>query len=185
MPATASGAFTVGSVSVEAANLQTASVRTYSSRGPDIHVRSLVDMVAPDGREPGGSPGYPSYDACYDDAYCDFTHDNGWGTSFAAPLVAGAAANYKDFLIQRFGTTMANNVGHLYAQMLLMSDLPTTKRALDDKWGVGRLRMRLWDANGEAMDAPWRMRYGVGTLEDGQISSQPQPKRGGPEPGAS
>ena len=170
MPATASGAFTVGSISIEAANLQNAPVRTYSSRGPDLHGRSVVDIVAPDGREPGGSPGYVSYDACYDDTYCDKTYDGGWGTSFAAPLVAGAAANYKDFLIHRFGTAMANDVGNIYVQMLLMSDLPTTARALDPKWGVGRLRMRLWDYNGEAMDTPWRMRYGVGTLEDGELS---------------
>jgi hypothetical protein len=178
VPGTASGSFTPGDYLRTAANLRTAGIATSSPRGGDVHGRSIIDLVAPSGRQPDGATGY---DGTWNNAYAD----GGTGTSNAAPLLAGAAADYKDFLIDTFGTSMANTVGYIYSQMLLMGDgelegggTATATTPMDDVWGAGRLRMRMFDSAG--MDGPWRMRYGNWELDDDEVVTFPlNPDAGG------
>lgn len=163
-PGAAAGTFTVGGADPSAANLKTADLFNRTSRGGDAHGRSLVDLSAPAGR------GCCNTD--YDDAY----HPMWYGVSFATPVITGAAADFKHHLINMYGTGTANQVGYMYAFMLLMGDgeledgtKATARTAYDTVWGAGRARMRMFNAAG--MDAPWRRRATAFNVADGNTYS--------------
>lgn len=109
----------------------------------------------------------------YDDTY-QFSSEMG-GSSAAAPAVAGAAANLKDFLLTIWSSAFTNDVGNMYAAMLLMGDSQTESGVYgvasppDPVWGVGRMRMRMFTAAG--MDAPWRARACSRLLADGELDT--------------
>ena len=77
-------------------------------------------------------------------------------TGHATPTVAGHAASFMDFY-QATYSNFIDHPGSLYASMLLMGDRQGVSGKVadraDHRWGMGRVRMRKFDANG--MDAPW------------------------------
>ncbi|MCK6502566.1 S8/S53 family peptidase [Myxococcota bacterium] len=164
-PGLGAGTFVVGGTDHTADDLNEAEIASFSSRGGDAMGRAVIDVTAPAGRSPNGVPEY-------DDSY---TTIDIFGTSYAAPIAAGAAANLKHQLIDRWGATMANQVGFLHAMMLLMGDgqiesgVPVATTPLDDLWGAGRLRMRMWEPEG--MDAPYSVFWAKRVLEDGETTS--------------
>ena len=97
-------------------------------------------------------------------------------TSGAAPVIAGSAAVLKDHLLSIFSSTLVNEDGYQYATMLLMGDgqlesgsIAGAQDGIDEIYGVGRLRMRMFNAAG--MDAPWRFRLIGRTISDGELAS--------------
>jgi len=128
----------------------------------------VVDVTAAAGRSAGGLPEY-------DNTYSTTGHV---GTSFAAPIAAGGAANLKHQLIDKWGASIANQPGFLHAMLLLMGDgqlesggKATATTPVDDLWGTGRLRMRLWTPEG--LDAPYRFAFVKRVLSDGDTTSIP------------
>ena len=164
-PGLAAGAFVVGGYDHAATELNEADIYTNSSRGGDAAGRPVVDVTAAGGRSTNGL-------TVHDDTYATYDVT---GTSLAAPIAAGAASNLKHQLIDRWGATMANQVGFLHAMMLLMGDgqiesgVPVATTPLDDLWGAGRLRMRMWEPEG--MDAPYSVFWAKRVLEDGETTS--------------
>ncbi len=166
LPGTASGSFTANDYDVRSvADLNAATIASDACRGGDVHGRAVIDLVAPEGRE--GAMG-----AQYNNTYAN----GGYGTSLAAPVITGAAANFKHHFISVFGTSAANTVGNLYAHMLLMGDgelesggTATATTPLDNVWGAGRMRMRMFNSAG--MDAPWRIRWFNWVLDDGDAAT--------------
>ncbi|MEZ4320828.1 MAG: S8 family serine peptidase [Myxococcota bacterium] len=148
-PATASGAFTVGALD-KYAWYPSAPLASYSSRGGGAHDRRMVDLVTIGGRT--------GANATYDNAF-GAGGPTQVGTSYAAPVVSGAAANYKHFLVSAFGSGPTNQPGVLNAHMLLMGDgtrydtFIDTNRDVDPRTGTGRMKMRLFTPEG--MDFPW------------------------------
>jgi hypothetical protein len=164
--ASASGAFTVAAYDVSHSPLNDADIESTSSRGEDVNGRPIVGITAASGREGTNSVGPgTTYSAM------------ATGTSFAAPLVAGASADLKDFLIDRYGANTANHVGLLHANLLVMGDgkiedlSQTQTTPVDPRWGVGRMRMRLF--NDAGMDSPWRYRWGYWTHDHGELYELP------------
>ncbi|MEM9458210.1 MAG: S8 family serine peptidase [Myxococcota bacterium] len=159
-PGAASGAFSVTATDRSAVPLNTGLVGSGPSHGPDSG-RAVVAIAANGG--PEGSTA-----AAVDDAYGVFG-----ATSSAAPVVAGSAAVLKEHLIDRFSAGLINEVGFLYATMLVAGDgqmdsgVAMANEALDGTWGAGRLRLRLFDGTG--MDGPWRMRLFSRTIDDGEV----------------
>ncbi len=164
VPSPAAGTFSVGGYDYSASNLNAGPIYGSSSRGGGADGNAIIDLVAAAGRSSGMAE--------YDDGYSTIEHH---GTSFAAPVVAGAAANLKDLLVEEYGAATANNVGLLHAQMLLMGDgqLDTGVKGygapVDDLWGAGRIRMRMWTPAG--MDAPFRVQLHAWTIDDGETRS--------------
>jgi len=164
VPGTAAGSFTPGAYKRNASNLNTAGIRSFSPRGNDGVGRAMIDLIAPAGRELDTS-------SAFDDDY----ELRGVGTSFAAPVIAGSAANVKDMMIDVWGSGTANHVGNLYATMLLMGDgqteagpkRDTTNPQMDELWGAGRLRLRMWGADG--LDAPHKTGLTRTNLDDGAM----------------
>ena len=166
VPGNAAGAFAAGALDPSDVPQKTAHVSGSSSVGPDVHGRSMIRLAAIGGRE--------EEMADFDDAYTDTT---GTGTSYASPVVAGAALDLKDMFVTFFGSGVANHVGNLYAGMLLAGDDTThypnpllvhknhTNPAADHHAGMGRLTLRTFGAAG--MDAPHRTRLSRFTLADG------------------
>lgn len=174
-PAAASGVFTVGAYDHRAAqDLNEAPIWENptncldgSGRGDDAYGRPLIKIATPGGRQ--WNTGYPEYHPTdevwvyYDDIYDD--HE-GVSTSRAAPVATGAAADLKDFLVENtYGAPYYKYPGLLFAHMLLMGDRQTESgpdtqlpgTPLDEYWGAGHLRMRMFDEVG--MDEPWRWRW--------------------------
>ena len=151
--ASASGAFAVAAYDVRDADLNSASIEGFSSRGGDVNGRPIVHITAASGREGYHSVGYED----------EYAQAMGRGTSLSAPIIAGAAADLKDFLIDRYGVSVANHVGLIHANMLVMGDgeiedpPQTPATPIDPLWGVGRVRMRMFNEVG--MDYPWRYRW--------------------------
>ena len=164
-PGTASGSFTVNAIDRAAVPLQAGSVPTgTSSRGGDSIGRSLVAIAAYTG--PADSTA----------AEVGSTYGVFGATSGAAPVIAGSAAVLKDHLLSIFSSTLINEVGYQYATMLLMGDgqlesgsIAGAQDGIDDIYGVGRLRLRMFNAAG--MDAPWRFRLIGRTISDGELAS--------------
>lgn len=163
-PAAASGSFTVGAIKRIAVPLNEGDLTDGSCRGGDSLGRSVVAIAAYSGPEGDTS-------AAFDDTYGVFG-----ATSSAAPVVAGSAAVLKDHLMDIFSTSIVNNAGYLYATMMLMGDgelegggTASATTAMDDIWGAGRLRMRMF--NGDGMDGPWRMRLFSRVISDGEVET--------------
>lgn len=187
-PGDAEGAFPVAALtppsptSTDQAALRNALVATTSSEGGgemggltfSTRERTLIGLAAPTNHSSaatceagsscntfafGGSAAYAS---------------TGSGTSFAAPVVAGAAVAYKDRWISwGLPTTWLDNAGNMRMQMLLQGDRVsndgTTKLAAgySTKYGAGRLKMR--HRSDQGMDAPWLNRSGYVNINDGQV----------------
>lgn len=84
-------------------------------------------------------------------------------TSAATPAVAGSANLFRQWYVDRYGSL--TDPALLYTSMMLMGDRTVeggsqTTGDPDGLWGMGKLRMRLF--NGVGMDNPYG--YGVGTL---------------------
>lgn len=166
-PATAAGAYAVGGYEVQGTtDLDSAPLTTSSSTGPDSYGRPLIKMTAAAGRE-------GSHYAYFDDTY---QASSGNGTSRAAPVVAGAAADVRDFMITKHGTGTGNKVGLLFAYLLAMGDgqlesggTQTASTPIDSAWGVGRIKVRRFDSVG--MDYPWRRRWAYWTHDHGEVYS--------------
>jgi len=164
-PAAASGAFSVNALARGTSPIRDA-VLANGSTGGDAHGRSVIALSA------WGGPQDPTT-ASPDDDYDSFGM-----TSSATPVVGGSAALLKEHLVDAFRTSLLREAGFLYASMLLMGDgsyassttaprsIARHGRALDPDWGAGRLRMRLFNAQG--MDTPWRMRMFSRTLDHGE-----------------
>lgn len=165
-PSTAAGAFVVGGYSHTATDLNSGGVFRLGSRGGDGVGRAIVDLAAAAGRSAGGLPEFDNSYTAVDYA----------GTSLATPVVAGAAANLKHRLIEGWGSAVANTVGLLHVHLLLMGDgqlegggFATASTPVDTVWGAGRLRARMWNSQG--LDAPYRARWMVTSVEDAEVVS--------------
>lgn len=162
-PGAASGAFSVAATVRTAVPLNTGLLTGGSSHGPDSFGRAVVAMAAPSG--PEGST----------DAQVGGGYDGFGATSAAAPVVAGAAAVLKDHMIDVFTSAIANEVGFVYAAMLVMGDgqtnsgVATAGVPMDGNWGAGRLRMRM--ATDAGMDGPWRFRLISRTISHTEIET--------------
>jgi hypothetical protein len=113
----------------------------FAMRGGDLHGRPLFELAAPGGRE-------GPFQADYDDSW----HEMGAGTSFAAPLVAGAAADLRGWIRATWGSDPAADPGLTVAHLLLLADDETedgpaepTRPEPDARWGFGRLHLDLLD----------------------------------------
>ncbi len=172
-PGASAAILVVGALETTAVpDLQAGILDPSSSQGPDVHGRALVDLLAP-GRETSNLP-------IWNNGYrttASFLH-----TSAATPVLGGAVSNLKDLLSTFLPASVYNDVGNLYATMLLMGDgtlsencsgidanycsdpgaTATHGDALDQRWGAGRLRMRMFTDDG--MDSPWRARWCVRTI---------------------
>jgi hypothetical protein len=164
-PGTASGSFTVNAIDRAATPLQLGSVPSgTSSRGGDSIGRKVVAIAAYTGPEGNTSPEVGS------------TYGLFGATSGAAPVIAGSAAVLKDHLLSMFSSALVNEVGYQYATMLLMGDgqlengsIAGAQDGIDELYGVGRLRMRMF--NDVGMDYPWRFRLIGRTISDGELAS--------------
>jgi hypothetical protein len=104
----------------------------------------------------------------------------GNGTSFAAPLIAGAAVDMRDWWLLNgpgsfgYGTGFMNDPGFTYVQLLLMGDRvlengTRTKTGFDGLFGNGRFRARKFDTSG--MDDPWKAQVSAFYISEGAIST--------------
>jgi hypothetical protein len=170
LPANAAGVFTAGAIDARNTSLRSAPIWPNSSAGGDAHGRALIGLVASQRRE--------ELLVDFDDTY--FSPTSG-GTSYASPLVGGAALDVKDMLVTHFGASLANEVGNLFAWMLLLGDdtkltsqggidtytpAVTATQAIDPRMGMGRLSVRSFDSEG--MDGPYRVSTTRFVLQDGQ-----------------
>ncbi|MBU1413970.1 S8 family serine peptidase [Myxococcota bacterium] len=109
--------------------------------------RSIIDITAPACR---------AYVLNETGTY-DYTYNQGLscGTSFAAPTVTGAAANFIDYYRNERSSAI-DDPGRLTANMLLMGDRQAegfvATQGFSNLWGAGRMKMRKFDAAG--MDSP-------------------------------
>ncbi len=163
-PGAASGAFTVNQLSRSAVPLKEATVPSGASRGGDSIGRGVIAIAAHTG---------PEADTA---AKVGGTYGAFGASSGATPVVAGSAACLKEHFLTVFGSSIANEVGFLYATMLLEADgqledgsYANTLDPMDELYGAGRLRMRMFNSAG--MDAPWRMRLFSRVIEDGELAA--------------
>ena len=163
-PGTASGAFTVNQLDRETKPLESAVADVGASRGGDAIGRSVIGISTYAGPEAETA------------ARADGSYGAFGASSSAAPTVAGGALCLKEHLLDLFGSSIGNEVGYLYALMLIMADgrledgsTATTFDPLDEVYGAGRMRLRRFDSSG--MDGPWRMRMFSRTIDDGEIAS--------------
>jgi len=163
-PGTASGAFTVNQLSRGTTPLKDSTVPSGASRGGDSIGRGVIGIAAHSGPEADTA-------ARADGSYGAFGASSG-----AAPVVAGTAACLKDHFLDVFSSSIANEVGFIYATMLIQADgqledgsYANTFDPMDELYGAGRLRMRMFTAEG--MDAPWRMRMFSRVIEDGELAA--------------
>ncbi len=175
--ATASGAFVVGAMEKDedlfSPDILCDAWDDGSCRGGDLKDRPIIKIVAPS----GWNGEHNARLECSPMGCVHGYHEQGEGTSYAAPMVAGAAADLKDFLLTHLLLSTADDVALQYATMLLMGDgkleagTQTATTPIDELWGVGRMRMRLFTPAG--MDAPWRWGFKIVELDHGQVIDQP------------
>ena len=187
VPGDAEGSFTVGALNDSCANRDHAVTRSqiiadYSAEGggelggftATSRERTLIGLVAPSEHDvqPTCTPGTGG--TCDTNGLSQYYCTN-IGTSFSAPVVAGAAIAYKDMWITEglSPTTWLDDAGNMRAQMLLMGDRVandgSTRRTtgFSTKYGAGRLKMR--HRSPEGMDDPWLSRSGWVTISDGEV----------------
>jgi Subtilase family len=116
---------------------------------------------------------------------CKPSGGGGNATSWATPVATGAAALLRDFFVQDPNMPWPHHhlVGHVFSHMLLMGDghlegdgemeggNQTATTPLDELYGAGRLRMRLF--TDEGMDAPWFWDFVYFMEDDGEIFYYP------------
>jgi hypothetical protein len=113
-PGTSHGAFTVGSIVYYNYNQESPPIQPFSSQGPTVDGRIKPDIAAPDG--------------------CDnFTLSHYTGTSFAAPVAAGAAA----LLLEKYPSLTADQLDSALQDLAQDLDPP----GKDNVFGAGRLRL--------------------------------------------
>jgi len=163
------GVFTVGALKKNQGDLHFADIAGYSSEGGDVDGRNVVDIVAIGGRQSSSAGGSGTM-ATWDDQY---GVGAAWdvGTSYAAPIVAGAAANFKHQMVNKLGASTINQPGRMHALMLLMGDRQVqggskSSTAMDPVWGAGRLAMRKF--NNAGMDSPWAFHSARMVISEGQ-----------------
>lgn len=135
--------------------------------------RSVVDLVAPAYRKRVAACRDPTENGnCGTDDYRGNTNCSS-GTSYATPLVAAAAIDFKENWIEnRTPASWLDNAGVFKTLMLLMGDRYWSDddggyyrvRNFHTRWGGGRLKMRMFDSAG--MDSPWSVRSTKYWLED-------------------
>ena len=162
-PGSAIGVVTVGahgSYSGGISTVRSGAIQSTSSRGGDGN-RTLLDLTAQGCRRSMVATSWGSY------------NEDGCGTSFAAPTVTAAAANFIDFYRSIYSSWI-ENPGAIYANLLLMGDgqgvngLSQYER-YNSMWGAGRMHMRMF--NDAGMDAPWGYgRYST-CVDDGETVS--------------
>ncbi|MCP3919653.1 MAG: S8/S53 family peptidase [bacterium] len=163
-PGAASGAFTVNQLDRSAVPLKDADANGGASRGGDSLNRGVIAIAAFAGPEADTA-------AKVGDTYGAFG-----ASSAATPVVAGTAACLKDHMLEIFSSSIANEVGFLYATMLMLADgqmedgsFANTWDPMDEVYGAGRLRVRMFNSAG--MDGPWRMRLFSRVIEDGELAA--------------
>ena len=169
-PGGATYAFAVGgtlnSIDGDYNTVRTGPIFENSSRGGQPYLygtRTIINTVAP--------------------AYLDqVPMSDGWygspgaGTSFAAPAVLGAFANFRDHWLST-GTvpSFVNDPHNSYVTLLLMTDRQGESgvrvAGFDELWGGGRFRQRLFTEYG--MDAPWGRLTSVAGVYDGGVTTIP------------
>ena len=179
--AAAMGAFTVGAYRVsdpadnEVIDNDSARGGTSDAGGIiDGGGRTIIDLMGPARYKNA----YPHYDARENQPPKEsFYYGTDWGsdgipndfpnTSSSTPVVAGAAALFREWWLDDIGSAI-NNPERLYVQMLLMGDRTgessTLTTGFDGLWGAGKLRLRKYDAAG--MDAPAGLRWGNTCVDD-------------------
>jgi hypothetical protein len=168
-PAGAAAAFAVGAYEATSENPVTAFhtsglIFDRSSTGPTPDGRKKPDIAAPtlitNTLSETGHWGPSGYDP----------NATSNGTSWAAPVVGGAAAIFKDWYIFTFGQAAANYPGKIFVNLLNFGDRKNLTTSASDyfsnSYGAGRLRLRL--PRNEGMDTPWRWHTYMTTLADGQ-----------------
>ncbi len=88
------------------------------------------------------------------------------GTSAAAPHVSGLAIDLKDWGLST-GQTWVNSPGRLHTLLLAMTDRDFNgtriDKGRDNRWGLGKLRSRLFDSGGYL--SPWRYSMQTRTID--------------------
>jgi len=141
------------------------------------HGRTIIDLVAP------GCTGYAI--TGYSGGKLLFGKDNvlngipapsHCGTSFAAPVVAGAALDFINAYkkIDTKNPDIIDSPGYLYAALLLMGDRMSGSEGyltsgFDNEWGAGRLKLRLFQTSSVSQAA--RMILGSTCIKQGKTVS--------------
>jgi hypothetical protein len=172
-PGSAIGTFTVGATGVDSSSdsitiseVRTEGIASFSAYGGNLTEglnRTIVDLTA-----------YGSRKELFDKTG-GYTYSAS-GTSFAAPTVAAAAAEYSTYFNSGFGSGFdLPSPGILFVNMLLMGDRQgqsgTLTSRFDSLWGAGRLRLRTYDAAG--LDAPSQYLTGSVCVGNGLTSTVP------------
>lgn len=157
-PATAMGVVAVAAYDTSPSNTpaDAPALRTSTSRGGTSTqgVRTISALTAPNNiLYPYNNAASSSFDYGADWAPTDGNPDNFTASSAATPVVAGAANVYRHwYRIQN--STLIDDPGILYAEMLLMGDRRFSNSGLkvvegySNLWGAGVLRLRKYDADG-------------------------------------
>ena len=132
-PASAHGAFTVGAINQSNWNDASPALRSYSSRGPTTDGRQGLDLVAPDGADYWG---YNSGTLAYEVQVAN-------GTSFSAPVVAGAAA----LLLGEDPTRTSLDL----RQLLSTSAIDAGISGPDNDYGAGKLNLTPIDSDDDTV----------------------------------
>ena len=132
-PASAHGAFTVGAVAHGSWNNANPALRSYSARGPTTDGRQGLDIVAPDGTD---YLGYISSSQSYGTL-------SAFGTSFAAPTIAGAAA----LLLSEDSSLTVSQL----ASLLSSNAIDAGALGPDTNYGAGRISVPLIDADSDGI----------------------------------
>jgi hypothetical protein len=181
-PGTAIGVFTVGAYVIDANDDE--QIYSMSDQGGDGSVgegrhRTIIDIVAPSGMEYA----YPHYAWPADVNGIAFQYGTEWAsgpgpsgfccTSAATPTVTGIASLFRQWFTDVYGS-MIDDPGLLYVNLLLMGNrhsaslLPQylwKNTGFDGLWGAGKLRLRLFDADG--LDGPATWSSGSVCVDDG------------------
>lgn len=170
-PGAATYAFAIGGTldgdAGDANTVRTGAIYSASSRGGGTYLagtRSIIAMTAPAVRAL-----VPQPDGTYATECC--------GTSFAAPSVLGAFADFRDwYLSTGVHTGFVNHPPNSMVALLSMADRQRESGAAamvgyDNLWGAGRFRARMFTDAG--MDAPWGWTLGSIGVVHGGISCWP------------
>ncbi|MCC6158829.1 MAG: S8 family serine peptidase [Deltaproteobacteria bacterium] len=145
--------------------------KSYSSRGPTYDRRVKPDIMAP--TDIACLPRFDDPHRFYD---CESPFDDTelGGTSAAAPVVAGAAADLKDWMIYNWDAATANDPGRIFANIINFGDRIDTGGPMQfsNTYGAGRIRLRLPTISG--LDTPWSYRtYRLSFVGAGQSYTLP------------
>jgi len=168
-PGAAAWAFPMGATLNSASignylTVRTGPICTDSSRGGAQYLfgsRAIIGMMSP-----GVGALVPDANNVY-----RTSEDGECGTSWSAPLAAGLAVDFIDFMLAS-GTyePLGSIAGMVQADLMLMGDRYSEtgtyrQTGQDELWGGGRLRARMFTNAG--MDAPWGWQHGRLTAWDG------------------